>query len=67
MTEISLGICSIWNQYGEKRSRTMGFFFIFLFNVILFPPPYPPPLSLPLSEGGEGPVISEVFFFKGSV
>lgn len=38
--------------------------FFFLFNVIFLPPPYPPPLSLPLFEGGKGPVISEAFFFS---
>lgn len=27
VTEISLGICSIWNQYVEKGSRTIGNFF----------------------------------------
>lgn len=40
------------------------FFFIFLFNVILLLPPYPPPLSLPLSEGGEAPLSLRSFFLK---
>lgn len=27
VTEIALGICSIWNQDVQKRSRTIGIFF----------------------------------------
>lgn len=67
MTEISLGICSIWNQYVPGQ---WDLIFFLLFYVILLLPPYPllyPPLCL---RGGGEVVISEVFFspfFKGSV
>ena len=44
---------------GEAFQDNRKFFF-FLFNVIL-PPPYPPPLSLPLSEGGKAPLSLRVF------